>query len=686
MPNKIWNLCVTSHKTPPQYLGALDNVASTIFNPDHAGAYIQSVTPPELRYEIKVDETYLRDHNEYLPNFAQYGPNERYLINKVMFSPSDVLCIVGGVGIGKTRFLLMYESEVLTQLFHDDVPPCSWIKYDFLNDGIRFSALLSSEAIRSQFLIAFCDLLESKIAESRYFGVDKEVTVVWADLLAQRGPQRQTSAVNFILRELREQEAGFEEIRAGEYEVVVRKRKAIRKALLKDADRRFSYLAILASYIKRHYFKESGHQMNVVIDNVDQEPSLVQHEIGYVINQFATLSRVRTIIAARRSTFHQHIGDAYSRTLDVVAHCGPEPRRILDARLQAFDEDPSACAQFYNPDSLPILRRGIQELAEQYLSHDLCKSLFGSLCGRSIRKTIVLAQNLICNSVYDPYQIGLMAQARELEPLGKPREAIPIGDVLRAILIGAETKYTCTPRAIIENLFEVQSQPGVAPLIKIRILQMVANRGEAGCRLTDVNNNLRWFGYSPSVICDALSELNEQPRKLIWSSTVQNRFHGEEDLIRLGHTNLSLSTEGEGYHDYLYHSLDYIQEVMLDTTVADDFGSGWEYSKFEDRFSLVFSFLSYLANQEKREVSRYLTNSSVSEYVRAFGRSPVIVLEMLRSVRAANERILDSVLANRKRGDQQQLKEYATTLLINYDSRITEMENLQARFMSADYE
>jgi hypothetical protein len=354
----------------------------------------------------------------------------------------------------------------------------------------------------------------------------------------------------------------------------------------------------------------------------------------------------------------------------VVAHCGPEPRDILNARLDAFFNNPARFEQFYDPAALSTLTAGVQGLREHFFDHELCRSVFSNLCGRSIRKTLLLAQHLIWNSVYDPWEVGLK---------GIRDSGIGIGDVLRAILVGTGNTYSWSPSSIIENIFQVQQHPGIANLLKLRILRMLARGGENGVQLNQVYTVLRGFGYNSAVICSALNELTEQPRRLIWSDAVQRRFEGEADLARLGQTRLSLSSVGWGYNNYLFHNIDYIQEIMLDTTVGDEFGSGWEYHKMEDRFVLVYKFLSYLAGQERRETARFLLSSTADEYIHAFGTSRPSVLDMLRSVRAAVERILDSIVASRgKSPDGVHLRDLRNRQLADYDARITEMENLQS--------
>jgi len=105
----------------------------------------------------------LQYHNEHLDDFpGNYGPNERYLINKILFSPYNLICVVGGIGVGKTTFSYYFMDVVMKKLRHELPPsshcPCP-IYFNFVDVGA--GTLPASDFEKTQVIFRSCYVIAS---------------------------------------------------------------------------------------------------------------------------------------------------------------------------------------------------------------------------------------------------------------------------------------------------------------------------------------------------------------------------------------------------------------------------------------------------------------------------------------------------------------------------------------------
>lgn len=666
-------LCSTFPKTAVKQ-SPLDNVAAQMFNPDSGLRYISSKTDPQERYGIPVDHSSLKHHNEIIPGFAELGPNEKYLINKIVYSPRNLLYVVGGVGVGKTRFIRYLMGEILPCLssLNDGFKKygaCP-IYFDFLDNGTALPTFQDSASIRSAFLDTFCDRIESELITHAFFDLEHEVGTVWDDLINDSVDNyRKSTALNFIISQLRASEADRSYL-LKDYEATISKRKVIRKKVMSDSGRRLSYLGLLVKYVRDRYFEANPAALLIIVDNVDREPSLVQQQVKLILKPFANICGGRTIFTARQTTYYQQFDDGASDPVDAVAYCGPGPLDILRTRFDHFLDSYESYSAFYDPDSLLELVAGISHVSSISFGNESFQTLFTSLCGRSVRKSLLLAQRLINNSVYDPGR----------HSAGYSEPEIGIGHVLRALVVGSDDIFRTTSNNLIDNIFLVGSRPGVSYLLKPRILKLLAvynNQGLTVKRLVDAING---FGYAIDAICDAVNELLGTQKRLLWSDAVRDGFSDEKDFVTYGPTKLHISTAGQGYIEHLCCNIDYVQEVMLDTPVeSDDFGSHWKYDQIEDRFELLQKFIVMLSRVDMDETEYFVSTRGADAYKEYFGVPELLSKKMISEVRNRVERILYAVedsprSSNRRR---QQIRDFRIRQLAQYDDRLLLLRNAE---------
>ena len=234
-------LCSTFPKvSKPQ--SALDNVAAAIFMTNHDIPFVQSKVIPEERYGVSIENSVLGHHNDIVPNFNAFGPNEKYLINKVFFSPSNLLYIIGGIGVGKTRFAHFLMNEVIPQALAIDNmarqhKPCI-VYYDFLQEASYLPERLDSNSVRTLFLDTFCDRIEAEIYSLNLFDLEHEIGTIWDAIIAEYEELRtKPSSISYIISQINVYEATHEQL-AKDYKDAIEKRKTIRQKIASDLGQR----------------------------------------------------------------------------------------------------------------------------------------------------------------------------------------------------------------------------------------------------------------------------------------------------------------------------------------------------------------------------------------------------------------------------------------------------------------
>ena len=658
----VKDLCLTFPKKT-QRQGATDNIAVSIFNPkESAYKFIQSKHSPSERYGIDVDRNLLQMRNDRIPNFSELGPNERFLINKIFFTPIRLLYIIGGIGVGKTSFSQFLIESVLSKIVIDtgikSFPPLL-IYYDFLEEGRDLDAFSKSEEVIDLFTNSFCDLIEAKLELYNYFSLEDEVTDIWDDLIAEyeNTTINMPTAISFILSNIREREGWLTKRHTEMYINTLNVRKSIRHELRKKSRLRMSYLALLLKYIKRAYYNDDSLGVLIIVDNVDRETSLVQQTIKRLLKPFARTSQCQIVVNARQTTYYQQFDDGSSEPIDTAPYCGPTPREVINSRIDYFFDNYLEYKNQYDISFLESIRDGLRYIQRTALRSNLFTTLFDSICGNSIRKGLILAQYIVNNSVYD-----ISSNYKTIKPT----------DVTRAILVGTQDVFQSSDNKIIDNLFQVEGYFGNSYLIKIRILRLLSSH-KHGLKINRILDVLYGFQYDLPMICKAINELKALNKRLIWSDSVKYDFKDENDLIEHGSTSLYISTAGLGYINSLIYDLNYIQEVMLDTKVPKSFfGEGWDYSQLYERLTLVYKFLQMLNTFDIVEIRSYMSEYSITDYEYVCHDPGLITKRMFISMKHSFEKILNSIIEKDPKNDAN--IQFRDKYLGYFESKIIELD------------
>jgi hypothetical protein len=651
---------------------ALKAVASKIFSLALDQPFVQSISEPEGRYGISLVRKYAHHHNTLVPDFQKFGPNEKYLINTILFADSTTLLIVGGIGVGKTRFMRYYVEQVLPTILHKHTQKkqyCPFVIYfDFLELITTARISEDTKTIISDFLQAFCNRVEAEIASNSFFDLEHEVIDVWEELIKKYSRDyRKNDAISFIISKVRDQDAEKSKLEK-EYDVVLQKRKDILTELKGNPDRHLTYLSTLIHYISEKYFDDHKNCILAIIDNLDRESSIVQDQIKNIIKPFARTSNIRTIMTIRQTTYYQRFDDGFSSPIEKVAYCGPSPLDIVIGRLTLFSNSSSEYTDVYPPDEFNFLVEGAKRIRDYYLTNERICNLFRSLCGNNVRKGLMYAVNLIDNSTFDPYQLGF-------QTVSLPQSISPT-DVYRAIIVGTDPVYTWTVEGLLDNPFQVNGHKPGSHFIKLRILRALIvheNEGMSVNRLLDI---LLEFKYPSELVLDAINQMKDEYKRLLWSDTVRDNFDNCDELVWYGNTILYISSAGKGYINYLFKSLEFVQEMMLDTYVKHtEFPPNLSYKTIEERFQLVFQFLKYLQECENEELKR--STFTVDEYEDAFNGCILFSRQMLEGIKDSITKIYDYRIQYADQNQKRSITVLKDEFIDNFDSEINICMNIE---------
>jgi hypothetical protein len=650
---KIKNLC---QKLQPQQqqqlqlsLQVRDDLATTIFGQGTGNYFVLSSHPPRTRHKIDVDDkvNYIYDleyRDAHLPGFEKLGPNEKYVVHKIFHSSNPLVCIIGGIGVGKTSFSEYLSKNLIPKVFHErekDNHHCPGVVYFDFNAYNNVTFPKSTEAIAERsFVRLLSTLINDRLIQGKFFSISEQVGEVWNEILRDSTYHRENNSAISILRgQLDENE--LDEKRYNEKpDEVIGHRKSIRTQLI-NSEFALDYFAALLNYVKLNHYKTSAPCLCLIIDNVDREVPEIQQVIERIVRSLAEQCDAKVIFNIRQTTYHQGSIDRLSKLVDKVAYCGPIPLEVVYSRIDNFvnkDSIYEKCLEKYKVEQIEIYREKLKYIKENFLKTDRFTNFFQSLCGQSVRKGLMIAQSLILNSVYNPMDI----------PTGKDRihksvegKDLRMGDIIRALLV--RTNETFDYRGAVENVFQTQKNQNTSHFIKLRILKAVRMAGEDGIIINRLVSALKEFKYSEELIIDSLDEMLTDLKRLIWTNTSSTEDGSSEYLIKhKPNARIFSSSIGEGYINFLYKHVDYIQEVMMDTSVESSyFRSGWNPRLIEDRLTLVLRFCEYLFKQEQSEVKEYFKKNNPDNYERIFGDRNLISLEIIEEVEIDVDGILD---------------------------------------------
>ncbi|MEI9951910.1 MAG: hypothetical protein WDO74_23735 [Pseudomonadota bacterium] len=613
---------------------AMDGVCTSIFGTKSSNHYLQSSQQPTNRNGISVDPRFVGMRNDRVPDFDKLGPGEQYVINKILSPVPGVIYIVGGIGIGKTKFLKYFEEDVLKKIKpHGNVTPfLVHIDCEQLADSVYVGD--DHEAILAALTLFLKEEILARIRSTRLFSPEVEVTDIWNALQnvnENAAASEKNHAITVLANELDRKSLYPVERYSGSAEQLLAERLKLRGEILNSTAYALSYLGAVLAHMKRTYYVEDPDLLILGLDNLDMHNPLVQQVIRRAILPLELHSRIRIVIAARPRTdaqiFHR-LRFAGQVTCDRVPYNGASPRDVLVYRLDNFLAAPASflshVASASHQPIIELIGRINRDLRQP--SSRLAR-MVEALSGSSVRKALLFGQRLICNSIY------------------ATGESLTTRSLLRALYCSCDQTFEGKEGQIVDNVFQSFQEPAGTALLKLKALRAVQEFEDIS--LGDVTQFLENQNFTVRGIRQGLNELVNPHTALLWSDTF-SIMPQDENLNLFRHSKLFISDGGRAYLKELSHSLDYIQEVMVDCVVDhEDLGTGWDYSKTGDRLELIRIFVDWLVREEMAQ-ARHAVASRSAVTLELLGRK-MMCSSIVSELRESLLSIADSRDADRDR-------------------------------------
>lgn len=614
------------HGTPAVRQEDAEHAISKIIFSDDDDSYVQSANDPTDTYRLALHREVLEQSKGSVdPVLQEIGPNERYLIHCLIHIPKPLMCLVGGIGVGKTSFckFVLRQIKSVGQSLRDN--PCPReplvIYIDIQNEGIRSDVMLWE---------VFWNYVRDLIRRECLFTPEEEVWDVWNAMLEDVDDLEGDDFLRWLRGEIAELDPVDPNADLDDLAAHLEARKQIRSKILKSKrTRRGIYASYMLRYLHKHLYDRHPLGIIAVFDNIDRFPS-DRARMFTAIRRIAQLSKVKVIAPSRHTTFFQDLDDGFSAILDPQPYNGPDPLDVIVTLLKRWLEEPVGLEVFEDQYEAGMFRQGLETLCKTSFNAPLFREIFAAPCGRSVRKAKMLARRLIHNSIFTP---------RRWPPQGGGTHQ---SFITRALIVGASGIYEDRHAEEIGNLWRCWVDGMNWPLAKIRLLALLRHEEQRGVPVKHILGALSHFGYEDRVVQTAANEIKARYKRLIWSDDVH------EDFLDMKDSNcgtLVITSIGEGFLDHFCPRLEYVQEVMLDTPVAgfDGVRGPWNLADAFQRFELVGLFTEHLVRADIREMGRYLRSGESREsYEMRFGTSDLVTKRIIASVSASARGIAGS--------------------------------------------
>jgi ABC-type oligopeptide transport system ATPase subunit len=616
--------------TRKPYFQAADNLAKRVFNPAFNkntldAYYIQS---PKRENEESSEE--LEGDIVAFKNFGEY---ERTIFGKILNPERKVLCIVGPIGCGKTTTIRYILKRLIEQPCQgcQIIESCKRQKMILATDfnERHFKTVNSEEHAAKILLEEICNQMRAKLKVHGIPSREEELTQFWNEEIENlRSGDPQSSAFVRIVNILPE-----DSIIA--VSPLSREELSLREKTLSSIEANkeiyLDYLIRLWGYVIRNEYGGKHGCALLAFDNIDKASPVVQSALLSIVQASARDPGPIFLLLVRPETFDR-LGMA-TDIIDMERHRGPSPSHIVLNRLEKF---------VANPDLFFVDNEGLKQeefnLVKNFILnvYRLIKSesqrtspyitFLDMACGNSVRLALLTAQNLFRASEFDMLR----------------DESLSIYSLIRLSVNQGESQFKVTQRSPIANLFHVKGEEDGRLLVKPRILKYLLASPERRRSLNDIKHTLKAFGYQElTLIRGAINETQNIYCQIVRSNGFDS--YTEHEFLNAGTQILTLTKIGEGYGTHLLFSIDYIQEIMLDTYVSPErFGIRISYSYLTDKFLLLKNFLNELRLADVAETTRFIQDRSKNVYFNTFG-TYLLSLEIIWEAYKAISRLISSL-------------------------------------------
>ena len=548
------------------------------------------------------------------------GEYESMLLGKLLSPKNPIVCIEGPIGAGKTTTINYLWQHIMVRM---DCSNCE-SKNSNINcrkliahiDFKKFIAEVESPNLH-KLVETICDELRARC--TLLVDDEEECFAFWKQILDQYDSQTDTE-VSSVARVLLGRAPWLHQ-EISEPGKQLKRRLGLRDHLRqRDLIWYLRYMVLLWRYLLKTRFFNHRECALVILDNLDSlEPNL-QRGLLDVVMRSAHQDGPTLVVVMRPETRKRH--GLADELVDAVMHQGPEPIDVIVDRLNRFYQNP---AKYFDP-KIGLTKEQFQLVTEFLhrmqgrITEDVFAGFIRNAAGKSVRQALLLAQGLLMVSVADMKNLDITPHF-----------------LVRACITQGGTQFSAHPRSAITNPFDVPEVEEGRLLLKLRILQYLADRRDQ-CSLSVIRSAFTLFGYPEASIKAAVNALLQNECQLVRSDGYDEyrETWGDEQ------ETLYLTEIGKGYIEHLVFDTDFVQEVMLDSRVES---TRWPHIVTHDtlaeKLSLLYLFLKEVHEADRQEVQSFIARQGGDRYGHLFGTS-FLSLDVIQRIYPSVGRILQS--------------------------------------------
>jgi hypothetical protein len=308
------------------------------------------------------------------------------------------------------------------------------------------------------------------------------------------------------------------------------------------------------------------------LDNVDQlSPQLQKLAVNFLI-QISELLKVKSLITIRPLTWESNKCAIY--LIDTIPHSAPAIESVILKRI-------TKCHAHYNDDET----NKFLTFAKTFLhgNDNIYRNMFKATSGHSSRFAIRNFANMLRSPLLKDVHIE-----------NESFKNMKVSTMARAYFFGNKERINSDA---FENLYSVNGDNRIEySLIKPRILDFIIRLKKCNTRLNDIVDFLQLFGYENNIILNAMNDLLNKYRPLVWSDCAMH-------LNNLLHDSLIAMTPiGLGYYNVLFGEV-YYDQVCITMKRDDD-------KYIQD----VYDHHRALFERDLEELQTFCKNSSIANY------------------------------------------------------------------------
>ena len=440
------------------------------------------------------------------------GVCEYTIINKLMSPPQNIICLLGGVGCGKTMTVNFIKQVLENVPKHCKNPACKGERLHIIIDFDQeppFKDTSNSEYARSKFAEYLAGAMKSNIHKTIRYDEEIEFVDFWDHEIKK---QRKELGLHLAFSEI--ENRMFQKYGSNWEEKTNVEGIRVRKEILEEIEKNpflfLDYQCRLWHFALEKFYNRNRLCILVIIDNIDRASPTVQGVVRDTLishrrrfgNTFLVCLRPDTLMA-------EPVGDA-GQVLDRQDHCGPEPYDVVIDRLERFIENPEDFLKSQElPENIEDHARKLGKTIYNHLTEDRTKTMkrfIENVAGNNIRTALLLAT-----------RIFTFERSEEYEFTSHP--------LIRAMISPPYRFYQSHPKSAVENVFRVRRvTEAKGLLVKPRILRYLIGSDEKEKLISELITILGLFDYDRDLIRKACNDLMEPAHQLIISDTKSGKI------------------------------------------------------------------------------------------------------------------------------------------------------------------